>query len=1060
MAGTGCWHTAHEGPPPWPHILTCYGGCQAPHYDPSACGGSTACCSKCIDGTWWYSTEQQIFGCGAKLEIRHGNKCVVVQVADNGPASWVEANAAGKCGGSGDIIDTSPLVADYFGGGCGWSQCFWVDVRPVPKSMPQGICPTCPCGGECKPGEVQGQGCGNCGWMERTCGGDSKWGGWGPCVNQGPCSPGQIADEACGDCGSHSRVCDGACQWTDWSPCQGPDPGDGKLPCDTGEPGVCQPGLQKCLDGWVTCKRLIEPAEEVCDDMDNDCDGPVDEGEPQVVGSAMPAYAARLEDLSFPMALPAGAQGRGWVEFANAGTHPWKKGEIWLKAEGDTPGSASVIGVPGDWPAFDVAAVLAADVEPGGLARLEFSVTAPGEGESPGLQRFRLLRPDGETMKCPAPGFELSIRPLSNAGWLLESPTEIEPPADAVEQTGDDLGGSPAPATGCNAAGSAGESWPLLGMLLPWLAFRRGRRRGTRTNGPAQTCASGTLQACLLACLLACSSTPSDKPGDVVEEALSESVESVTPRSGTAQGGELVAVAGTGFVEGVEVRFGETKAATVKWVGPDELQVLTPPLTAGVLDLVVAWPGGKEVVLHEAFEALKLELRFVDVPSFSFPSMPEMDTRAGAVGDMDKDGDLDVILVAPGRPVTVLANDGNGNFEQSWPPVDEPPVEPVDERGGIVEGADVATSPEGDASPYPANDVVSQTDWAGDGPAGPPADAGPLPADVVSPSDGGQMTDAGTGSDAEPGIPEIPLHDARDVLTADLDHDGCLDVFVVCGPAGTNALLKGDCSGKLADVSGKALPPDSGDFGRAFAADMNGDGRLDLLVANLAPGAAPQDQNRLYLQNSEADMVFEPAPVDLLPVEEESTAAVTPVDVDLDGDQDLVLANLTASDGTFVRLLLSQSGGFSEAPIGMLPRPPAAVSLVVAGDVDGDQDPDLIAISPAGQDRLYRNDGSGHFFDDTLIAMPLDKSAGSAGVLRDLDRDGLPDLVIGNAMHQNRLYLNDGKGAFHDYTPLLPIAQLPTTGVLALDGDGDHDVDLLFLNGAGTGNRLLLNVRP
>jgi hypothetical protein len=147
LPGEPKWHETHDGPPPWPHILTCYGGCAAPHYDASACGGSTACCSGCIDGTWWYATEQRNFGCGAKLELRRGDRCVVVEVADNGPADWVESNAASGCGTDGRIIDTSPLVNDYFGGGCGWSECFMVDVRPVADDLATGICPSCPCDG-------------------------------------------------------------------------------------------------------------------------------------------------------------------------------------------------------------------------------------------------------------------------------------------------------------------------------------------------------------------------------------------------------------------------------------------------------------------------------------------------------------------------------------------------------------------------------------------------------------------------------------------------------------------------------------------------------------------------------------------------------------------------------------------------------------------------------------------------------------------------------------------------------------------------------------------------
>jgi len=1010
---------------------------------------------------------------------------VVVQVADNGPASWVEDNAAAKCGGGGDIIDTSPLVADYFGGGCGWSQCFWVEVRPLPKSMPQGICPTCPCGGECKPGEVQGQGCGNCGWQERSCGGDAKWGGWGPCNGQGPCAPGQDEASACGDCGTHSRVCGGNCQWTDWNICQGPDPGDGKLACDTGEPGICKAGVLKCLDGWVTCKRLAEPNVEVCDDMDNDCDGPIDEGEPQAMGPALPAFAARVEDFSFPMVLAPGEVGQGWVEFLNAGAQRWEKGQVWLRAEGGEPGSPSAVGVPREWPAWDVAAVLESDVDPGELARLQFAVASPTESGDLGVQRFLLLKPDGEPMRCPVPGFELAIRPVPGKGWWLEPPKEPESQVPALAEPDDESEVAPSNGGGCDAAGRpASLSWALLLLALPWLAARlrcrrdrcasslpSGRGETHTTVAPAtidhrpstiaidrRTSGSCLVSTCLALALLVsagCSSTPEGKPADVrLEQEVQASVLSVFPVSGTAQGNEEVVIAGTGFVEGMKVRLGDTDASPVTVLGPEELRVVTPPMIAGKLDVGVTWPTGEELTLPAAYEALRLELKFVDVPIYSFPGMPEMDTQAGAVGDVDKDGDIDVVLVSSGGPLLVLANDGNGNFEQVFPPLEEP-FEPRYEDLGPVEGAesDVTQQPNGDVAPYPPPDITSPQDV----PAAPGDSSVPQPlADALS-GDAGAF-DAAQDAGLQPS--EVFTYDARDVVLADLDADGCLDAFISSGPAGNNALLRGTCDGRFEDLSAKHLPEDPGDFGKVTVADINGDGRPDLLVANRTEIPGPAGRNRLYLQKPEAALVFEEGAPDMLPLHEESSAALLTVDVDRDGDLDLVTANVSASDGVYLRLLLALPQGFVDAPTGRLPTPPGPVNHAVAGDVDGDGDQDIIAICAGGQDRVLRNDGTGYFFDDTLTTMPLDKAVGTYAVLRDLDRDGRPDLVVANSPHQDRLYLNSGNGTFHDYTPLLPIGQQPTNGALVLDVDSDHDLDLVLLNGAGTGNRLLLSVRP
>jgi MYXO-CTERM domain-containing protein len=51
--------------------------------------------------------------------------------------------------------------------------------------------------------------------------------------------------------------------------------------CDTGEPGACSAGLTDCRAGRLLCVQVGMPDAEVCDAIDNDCDGEVDEGDPQ-----------------------------------------------------------------------------------------------------------------------------------------------------------------------------------------------------------------------------------------------------------------------------------------------------------------------------------------------------------------------------------------------------------------------------------------------------------------------------------------------------------------------------------------------------------------------------------------------------------------------------------------------------------------------------------------------------------------------------------------------------------------------------------------------------------
>jgi hypothetical protein len=73
-------------------------------------------------------------------------------------------------------------------------------------------------------------------------------------------------------------VCDGLDNDCDGAVDDG-NPGGGGA-CSTGQPGVCASGTESCQGGSLTCEPTTSPSAEVCDGLDNDCDGAVDDGNP------------------------------------------------------------------------------------------------------------------------------------------------------------------------------------------------------------------------------------------------------------------------------------------------------------------------------------------------------------------------------------------------------------------------------------------------------------------------------------------------------------------------------------------------------------------------------------------------------------------------------------------------------------------------------------------------------------------------------------------------------------------------------------------------------------
>jgi hypothetical protein len=296
------------------------------------------------------------------------------------------------------------------------------------------------------------------------------------------------------------------------------------------------------------------------------------------------------------------------------------------------------------------------------------------------------------------------------------------------------------------------------------------------------------------------------------------------------------------------------------------------------------------------------------------------------------------------------------------------------------------------------------------------------------------LVNDGTGTYTDATAARLPGADeARLRVVADVDDDGDLDLV------GVEDIYLNDGSGTFFAVTAVRMPPGDENSGSIAVGDVDGDLDLDLVFGS----AGANERNRLHLNDGAG--FFTDGTADRLPADDTQTGAVELVDVDGDGDLDLVCGNLDQD-----RLYLNDGRGtFTDVTAGRMPVSGAPTNCVVAGDVDGDRDADLV-LATDGPTRLYLNDGTGRFTDATPGRLAGENVRVALG---DVDGDGDLDLLCANE-GQDRLYLNDGTGTFTDATASHMPADSHANYSLALgDVDGDRDLDVVFGNNDTLGDR-------
>jgi len=337
------------------------------------------------------------------------------------------------------------------------------------------------------------------------------------------------------------------------------------------------------------------------------------------------------------------------------------------------------------------------------------------------------------------------------------------------------------------------------------------------------------------------------------------------------------------------------------------------------------------------------------------------------------------------------------------------------------------------------------------------------------------------------------------VAVGDYDNDGYQDLYVT--NFGPNLLYHNSGNGTFQEVTREANVDDPRWSSGAAWVDYDRDGHLDLFVANYVDFTT-KGNKRYYAANGEPDYgdpAYSPVPSRLFrnlgngkfsDVTEEagigaafgSGLGVICGDFNNDGWPDIYVANdsqanilwLNQGDGTFKDVALLAGAAYNAEGL------PQAGMGVAGGDFDGDGDEDIVVTNLNNQGCvLYRNDGSGYFYDATAEVGLLQATQAFTGWgvgWLDYDNDGDLDLFIANGAvyllealrgkspypynQINQLFHNEGHGQrFREMTgtagPAFQLSEV-SRGAAFGDLDNDGDVDLVVVNNNGPA-RLLLN---
>ena len=308
--------------------------------------------------------------------------------------------------------------------------------------------------------------------------------------------------------------------------------------------------------------------------------------------------------------------------------------------------------------------------------------------------------------------------------------------------------------------------------------------------------------------------------------------------------------------------------------------------------------------------------------------------------------------------------------------------------------------------------------------------------DLVTCNEGDAVTvwlgNGRTGFTPAPGSPFKAA--AHLVAAGDVNGDLKPDLALTHHDSYNVAVLLGAGDGRFAPAPGSPFAAHQGSSPHNHGltlADLNSDGRPDIITSN-------QDDNSVSVLLGDGRGDFAPSPgspfaVGLAPYPHAAA------DVNGDGRLDIAVPNVRGNSLTV--LLGDGRGGFAPAsnlPYAVAPRP----YYVAVGDVNGDSRPDLVTThDDISLITTLLGDGRGGFAAAPASPFDLGRQAYKV-IAADLDGDARADLVVSTMANESvAVLLGNGRGGYtHAAGSPYAAGRNPRVAVGDVNGDGRPDI--------------------